>query len=270
MSKAPYLTSTFVLRLGDKSSKCRMAALRALKCMGKTASQFLPELEQWHGQWVAGSPLSRFPVEPITTRALMFPHAPLKHIFKGPAPLGNKFAGSKGSPLNSSVLFSSVKPLNATDKARKAVNRRVGKAIGEARQQEYVSKIEEAKLYHRTHFDTINWCASVGDITMEGVDDPFDAKESYALHREQSKQRATDRLRNKQRKEQVLRRAKKGFRSCLPLAKNTSHRSKVTKANLSASCGELSEEWIIPAMNRFERAVNQSSDISACLEDWHE
>ena len=65
-----------------------------LRCVRLRKKQpFIKELTAWQEQWYAQSPYMRVggkKLEPITTRALMFPGAPLKHIFKGHAPLGKR------------------------------------------------------------------------------------------------------------------------------------------------------------------------------------
>jgi len=95
--------------LCDEDAKCRMAALRALKCMGETASLFQAELKSWQQFWYdlatweidrAKTGHKKLPswcekLEPITARALLFPYIPLRKLFKGHAPLGNRFGGSK-------------------------------------------------------------------------------------------------------------------------------------------------------------------------------
>jgi len=99
MAAARPHASKIACRLNDAHSKCRMAALRALKCMGKTAAPYRDQLLAWQKQWYAQSswvgPDSGKKLEPITTRALLFPNAFLKHLFKGHAPLGRGYAGPK-------------------------------------------------------------------------------------------------------------------------------------------------------------------------------
>jgi hypothetical protein len=99
LAQARPLDRHIAVHLNDKSAKCRMAALRVLKCMGKTARPYIEELTAWQQRWSNQCPyedpeFGKKP-EPITTRALLFPDVPLRKLFKGHAPLGNKFVGAK-------------------------------------------------------------------------------------------------------------------------------------------------------------------------------
>jgi len=91
LAKARPFASTIAARLVDPSERCRMAALRALKCMGHTAEPYVARLEAWQNLWVGKRP------ESVTTRALLFRSTRLRDLFKGPAPLGHKFAGTKAT-----------------------------------------------------------------------------------------------------------------------------------------------------------------------------
>jgi len=92
-------STTISRHLHDKDPRCRMAALRVLKNSGLTAAPFLDQLQAWRQMWYDASPYTWFDhmkkLEPITSRALMFPSVYLKHLFKGHAPLGLAFAGPK-------------------------------------------------------------------------------------------------------------------------------------------------------------------------------
>merc|ERR1712013_970662 len=67
--------------------------------MGKTARPYEDQLRAWQERWYAQSPWAGpeadQKLEPITTRAMLFPDVKLKHLFHGHAPLGRGFAGSK-------------------------------------------------------------------------------------------------------------------------------------------------------------------------------
>merc|ERR1711972_171063 len=93
-AKARSCARAIAAHLNDSDLKCRMAALRALKCMGKCAAEFENSLLQWQHRWVGRKP------EPVTTRALLFKNVPLAHLFKGRAPLGKSFAGPNKAMRN--------------------------------------------------------------------------------------------------------------------------------------------------------------------------
>lgn len=166
MAKGRPLTKTVARHLNDKDPKCRMAALRALKCMGCSAQYFVAELKAWQAQWheqVPHDPSVGKKLEPITTRALMFPQVPLKYIFKGHAPLGGRFGGRK--------------------------------SFREARKQEFDLEVRKAQRqaslsYHDLQEDEWNsWYQQV-----------VDAKEEHANYREaQQRYRATEGRRSKQK-----------------------------------------------------------------------
>eukprot|EP00928_Gymnodinium_smaydae_P040691 TRINITY_DN27575_c0_g1_i1.p1 TRINITY_DN27575_c0_g1~~TRINITY_DN27575_c0_g1_i1.p1 ORF type:complete len:817 (-),score=111.91 TRINITY_DN27575_c0_g1_i1:167-2617(-) len=97
LAKALPFERVIVKHLTDSSAKCRMAALRALKGMGKTAHPYKSQLLAWQKMWYAqgfDEPNGSRKREPITTKALLFPDVPLKNLFRGHAPLGNKLAGA--------------------------------------------------------------------------------------------------------------------------------------------------------------------------------
>jgi len=99
MALARRHSRTISRHLHDKSPRCRMAALRVLKNSGLNAAPFLDKLQAWRQKWYDASQYTWIDkmkkLEPITARALMFPSVPLKHLFKGRAPLGRAFAGPK-------------------------------------------------------------------------------------------------------------------------------------------------------------------------------
>jgi len=91
-------SATIARHLNDEDARCRMAALRALKCMGAAAAPYIEDLREWQQRWFNQDPnhcpQSEKKREPITTRAMLFPDVPLKDLFRGHAPLGKRFAGA--------------------------------------------------------------------------------------------------------------------------------------------------------------------------------
>jgi len=101
LAKAKPHSKTIARHLNDKDAKCRMASLRALKCMGHTAAPYIEDLKAWQQRWFNQDPYtcleSEKKPEPITTRAILFPNIPLKDLFRGHAPLGKRFAGPEAA-----------------------------------------------------------------------------------------------------------------------------------------------------------------------------
>jgi len=218
MAKGRPLTETLARHLNDKDPKCRMAALRALECMGCTAQGFIAELKAWQGQWYAQVPHgSSHKLEPITTRALMFPHILLKHIFKGHAPLGERFGGSK--------------------------------SFREARKQEYDLQVcKEQRLVMLYGADHYLREATCKELDLQIVD----AKEAHERYREvQQKYSAIEGRRHRQKLDKSAQWRLAGCersKSRLIWDKNMSrpqNRMKWSDPNQSA---ELMEAWVIPIL----------------------
>jgi hypothetical protein len=97
LAKARPFSRIIAKHLDDEDPKCRMAALRALKLMGESALPHIDALKRWQQRWYEQVPADYNKPEPITTRALLFAHVPLKDLFRGHAPLGHNFAGSEAT-----------------------------------------------------------------------------------------------------------------------------------------------------------------------------
>jgi len=218
MAKGRPLTETVARHLNDNDPKCRMAALRALKCMGCTAEHFIAELKAWQEQWYAQVPHDGSFVkklEPITTRALMFPDVLLKHIFKGRAPLGEQFGGRK--------------------------------SCREARKQEYDLEVCRAQRHARLYGADDYLGEEPWDLLHLQV---FDAKEAHARYREaQQKYRAIEVCRRRRKSHQSSQWRLAGCErseSYVILDKDMSRRRNPMKTGHSNPSAELMEAWVIP------------------------
>eukprot|EP00931_Biecheleriopsis_adriatica_P019453 TRINITY_DN13246_c1_g2_i1.p1 TRINITY_DN13246_c1_g2~~TRINITY_DN13246_c1_g2_i1.p1 ORF type:complete len:825 (+),score=113.95 TRINITY_DN13246_c1_g2_i1:92-2476(+) len=153
----PY-TDEIAKQIESKDAKCRMAALRALKLMGYTAKPFINRLEKWQQIWYSngcGECCEEVKkLEPITTRALLFPEAQLKHIFKGPAPLGKGFGGNLSTKHWRIEKLSAVMTEHEQRRRKQVFGRSVCDlcdALPETHWLEIVSEHRESREHYRSN-----------------------------------------------------------------------------------------------------------------------
>eukprot|EP00930_Biecheleria_cincta_P035501 TRINITY_DN24417_c0_g1_i1.p1 TRINITY_DN24417_c0_g1~~TRINITY_DN24417_c0_g1_i1.p1 ORF type:complete len:866 (-),score=110.12 TRINITY_DN24417_c0_g1_i1:120-2354(-) len=204
--------------LKDIDPKCRMAALRALKCMGKTASPFRDALKSWQQRWYARSgwydDRLKKP-EPITARALLFPDVPLRKLFKGHAPLGHRFGGPKREQ--------------------------------DARRQKFTvaMQIAEARCIHfREHgFEDTEEPMS---LMLDAI--AFREAREYTRQVQRQHDAAYDIRRRKKKDQSAHRRLTRKERSTGTVV--TPPRHQRMKDRLSRTCSEMAVDWVVPTMRR--------------------
>lgn len=201
--------------LSDRDTKCRMAALRALKCMGKTASPFRHELKSWQQLWYARVTWPSNKLEPISARALLFPDIPLRELFKGHAPLGHRFAGSK------------IKQ--------------------DARRQRYTAAMQTAEA------SGIHFLEHGIQDTQESVSTMLDAiavreAREYAREVQVRHHAAYDVRRRKKKKQSADRRLLRQEGSMGVTTKLPRHQK--MKDRWSRTCSEFAVDWVVPTARR--------------------
>jgi hypothetical protein len=228
-AKARPLTSAIVKHLNDSSFKCRMAALRALKCMGQRARPFIAELNRWQEQWYARAMGPALPncykkLERVTTRAIMFADIPLKHVFKGHAPLGQGFAGR--------------------EELRQVMIKEFAAKVGD--HEEMRSRVLNGMYEGRP------WAiVTVGDSDLgQGWPDvSFSAKEERARCRDvQAKHRVVSGLRRcSQQQRRAQQRLEKKTKSAWCLLADAAHLSRCHRSRKSVGrLVDISEDWVVP------------------------